>query len=102
MEHGQAHGGHRGAARYTGSGNRSATLDNIATDIALVVTRPGSGRTQIYLDGVLVATVNLARSSRRPTASSSTSGISRRSGRTRRGPTVGDGRVELDAFMALR
>ena len=53
-----------GAARYTGSGNRSATLDTVATDIALVVTRtPGSGRAQVYLDGNLVATVNLARSS---------------------------------------
>ena len=92
-----------GAARYTGSGGRSATLTTIATDIALVVTRtPGSGSAQVYLDGVLVATVNLARSSvayRQVIYARHFATLELHTFEVR---TVGNGRVELDAFMVLR
>ena len=53
-----------GAARFTGGFHRSATLTTTATDIGLVVTRTtSSGLAELYVDGGLVTTVELRRTS---------------------------------------
>jgi len=85
------------------SSDERATAGPIATDIALVVTRtPGSGSAQVYLDGVLVATVNLARSSVAYRQVIYARHFATLEPHTFEVRTVGNGRVELDAFMVLR
>ncbi len=92
-----------GAARFTGAGNRSATLTTAATDIALVVTRTsGSGRVQVYVDGIPVATVTLRRSSTAYRQLVYTRHFATLEAHTFEIRAVGDGRVELDAFEVMR
>jgi subtilisin family serine protease len=93
-----------GAARYTSVGKRSATYSFSARAVAFVTTlAPSRGVAKIWLDGVLVARIDLGRS---PTAF-------RRIVWTRTFTSVGThkvkvsvvggyGRVDVDAFAVLR
>ncbi len=92
-----------GAVRYTSSGDRVAVLHTTATDIALVVSRSkGSGHAQVYVDGILAATVNLARSSVAYRQLIFARHFATLGAHTFEVRAVGDGRVELDAFAVLR
>jgi hypothetical protein len=92
-----------GAFRYTLTAGRGAIFHPTAYDIGIVFSKTSSsGHAQVYVDGVLVTTLNLDRSSLAyrqlafarhfPTLSAHTIEIR----------PVGDGRVDLDAFVLLR
>ena len=69
----------------------------------MVVSRSsGSGHAQIYVDGVLVATVRLTRTSVAYRQLVYARHFSTLEAHTFEVRTVGDGRVELDAFAILR
>lgn len=77
---------HGGAIRSTGSAQARAALTFSGSDVAWVATRgPTSGSARVYLDGRLVATINLY------SATTVTRGVVYRAG----WPTIGTHRLEI-------
>jgi hypothetical protein len=92
-----------GSARYASSTTRRAKVSFTGQEIALIATRRTTGgRAEIRVDGVVVGTVDLDASStqyRRLVFRKGFAGSAPHSLEVR---PLGDGRVEIDAFIVLR
>ena len=92
-----------GAVRYSSSGSARATWTFTGREVSWIAARGTSrGKAKVYIDGVYTATIDLRASStqlrqivyRKAFSSSGTHTISIR--------PAGTGRIDLDAFMALK
>ena len=92
-----------GSARYATSATRRARLTFTGREVALVATRRTTGgHAKVLIDGVQVATIDLdagATQYRRVVFARAFAAVGRHSIEIR---PIGDGRVELDAFIVLR
>jgi hypothetical protein len=92
-----------GSARYATSSTRRAKTSFTGQEVAFVATRRTTGgRAQVLIDGVAAATIDLDASStsyRRLVFRKGFSGSAKHTIEIR---PLGDGRVELDAFIVLR
>jgi Bacterial Ig domain/Bacterial cadherin-like domain/Fibronectin type III domain len=92
-----------GAVRYSGSAGRVATFHPTAYDVGIVVTRTtSSGRAEIWVDGILITTVNLDRASAAYRQLVFSRHFATLASHTIEIKPLGDGRVDLDAFILLR
>jgi hypothetical protein len=92
-----------GSARYATSSTRRAKMSFTGQEVAFVATRRTTGgRAHVLIDGVAAATIDLDASStsyRRLVFRKGFSGSAKHTIEIR---PLGDGRVELDAFIVLR
>jgi hypothetical protein len=92
-----------GAGRATSSTTRRAAFKATVYDIGWVATKtPTSGKAQVWVDGVLVATVNLRSSTtryRQLVYARHFTGLASHRMEIR---PIGGGRVDLDAFVVLK
>jgi hypothetical protein len=92
-----------GSARYATSSTRRAKTSFTGQEVAFVATRRTTGgRAQVLIDGVAAATIDLDAAStayRRLVFRQGFNGSAKHTIEIR---PVGDGRVELDAFIVLR
>jgi hypothetical protein len=92
-----------GQARYTSAASRKVVLTFTGRDVAWVTARrPSSGRAQVRIDGVLVATVDLRASSTLFRRTIFRHHFPTRATHTLEIRPLGDGRIDVDAFIVLR
>ena len=92
-----------GTARYSSSKVKSATFTFTGYDVGWVATRyTSSGKARVFIDGVLVATVDLDVSSTHYRQLVFARHFAVSGTHTLKIEPVGDGRVDIDAFVVLR
>lgn len=92
-----------GSARYASSTSRRAKVTFTGQEVALVATRRTTGgRAEIRVDGVVAGTVDFDASSTQYRRLVVRKGFNGRAQHTLEVRPLGDGRVEIDAFIALR
>jgi Bacterial Ig domain len=92
-----------GTARYASSTSRRAKVTFTGQEVALVATRRTTGgRAEIRVDGVVAGTVDLDASSTQYRRLVFRKGFASTASHTLEVRPLGDGRVEIDAFIVLR
>jgi hypothetical protein len=92
-----------GSARYASSTSRRAKVAFTGQEIALIATRRTTGgRAEIRVDGVVVGMVDLGASATQYRRLAFRKGFASSASHTLEVRPLGDGRVEIDAFIVLR